>query len=182
MFLSLIQKRRSVRKYLKKAIEPERINSLIEAALRAPSSRSLNPWQFIVVDDPELLEKLAKSKQHGSAFLKDAPLGIVVCADPGRSDVWVEDASITSTYIQLTAESLGLGSCWIQIRERMHDHRKTAAEYVKEILGIAENINVESIISLGYPNEQLAPHPKDSLDYEKVFFNKYGEKNTSFRD
>ena len=94
MFLSLAKKRRSIRRYLEKPVEAEKIEMLIEAALRAPSSRGFNPWEFVVVTDGVLLEKLSKSKPHGASFLKDAPLGIVVCADPEKCDVWIEDASM----------------------------------------------------------------------------------------
>jgi nitroreductase len=126
MFLSLIQKRRSIRKFLIKQVEREKIDMLMEAALRAPSSMGSGPCELIIVSDKELLEKLSMAKQHGSAFLKNASLGLIVCTDPNRSDVWVEDASIVSIFIQLTAESVGLGSCWIQIRERMHNESQTA--------------------------------------------------------
>ena len=174
MFISLIQKRRSIRKFLEKAVEIEKIDLLIEAALRAPSSRGLNPWEFIVVTDQALLERLSGAKQHGSAFLRDAPLVIVVCADPDRCDVWVEDASIASVFIQLAAESLSLGSCWIQIRERMHDGKKSAQEYVAETLQIPVKMKVESIIAIGYPDEKKPPGGKDELLYEKVHSDSYG--------
>jgi nitroreductase len=176
MFLSMLQKRRSIRKYQKKAIEPDVIMQLIEAGLRAPSSRDLNPWEFIVIDEPVLLEKLSLSKPHGSSFLRNAPLGIVVCADFGRSDVWIEDTSIAITLIQLFAESMGLGSCWIQIRERMRDKSKTAGEYVREILHIPAHLKVEAIIAIGYPAEELPPHSKEELKFEKVSYREYGQK------
>ena len=76
MFLSLIEKRRSIRKYKKRPVEPEKIEALAEAALRAPSSRGFNPWEFIVVTDRAMLVKLSGAKPHGSSFLKGAPLGI----------------------------------------------------------------------------------------------------------
>jgi nitroreductase len=174
MVISLIRKRRSIRRFLQKPIEAEKIDQLIEAALRAPSSRGLNPWEFVVVIDQDLLEKLSRAKQHGSAFLKNAPLGIVVCADPGKSDVWVEDASIASIFIHLAAESLGLGSCWIQIRERMHDGKKSAQEYVTETLNIPAKMQVESFIAVGYPDEKKPPHGKEELLYEKVHREIYG--------
>lgn len=176
MFLTVIQKRRSIRKYQKKPIEPEIISQLVEAGLRAPSSRDLNPWEFIVVDDPGLLEKLSVCKPHGASFLRNAPLGIVVCADPSRSDVWIEDTSVAITMIQLLGESVGLGSCWIQIRERMREKSKTAGEYVREILQIPDRLEVEAIIAIGYPAEELPPHPKEKLQYAKVSLNQYGKK------
>ena len=124
MFLSLAQKRRSIRKYKDKEIEAEKIDSMVEAVLRAPTSRGKNSWEFVVVTDPDLLETLSRAKPQGAKFLKNAALGIVVCADANKTDVWIEDASIASIYIHLAAVSLGLGSCWIQIRKRMHDQNK----------------------------------------------------------
>jgi len=175
MFISLIQKRRSIRKFLKKRVEDEKIDLLIEAALRAPSSRGFNPWNFIVVTEQNLLAKLSLSKQHGSSFLKDAQLAVVVCADPEKSDVWIEDASIASTFILLAAESLGLGTCWIQIRERMHNENKSSQEYVREILNIPKKMEVESIIAMGYPDEKKPPHSKEELQYEKIHIGFYGK-------
>ena len=173
MFLSLIQKRRSIRQYQEKPVEAEKIDMLIEAALRSPSSRGFNPWEFVVVTDQSVLEKLTKAKPHGASFLRNAPLGIVVCADPEKCDVWVEDASIASIFIHLAAESIGLGSCWIQIRERMHDDRKTAEDHVSTILGIPRNLRVESIVAIGYPDEEKPPHLKEELQYGKVHFDAY---------
>ncbi len=174
MFIPLIQKRRSIRRFLKRDIEPEKIDLLVEAALRAPSSRGLNPWEFIVVTERETLDRLSMAKIHGSSFLKNANLGIVVCADPEKCDVWVEDASIASIFIHLAALSLGLGSCWIQIRERMHNEIMTSEEYISGILNIPANLKVESIVAVGYPDEEKPPHTKEELEYEKVRNNVYG--------
>lgn len=171
--LELIQKRRSIRKYLNKPVETEKVQILIETALRAPSSRGLNPWEFIVVDQKELLEKLSNAKEHGSSFLKNAPLGIVICADPARCDVWIEDASIAGAYLQLAAESLGLGSCWIQIRQRQHSQVKTAEEYVREVLSIPDQLKVEAIIAIGYPAETPPPHSQAELEQKKIHVNRY---------
>ncbi len=176
MVLSLIRERRSIRKYLKKTIEPEKRDALIEAALRAPSSRGLNPWEFIIVDNPDLLIKLSSSKQYGSSFLKDAAMAIVICADAKRSDVWVEDTAIAATFIQLTAESLELGSCWIQIRERMHDNNQAAEQFIQSVLEIPEDLQVDSIIALGYPDETPKPHGKEELLYKKISYNHYGNQ------
>jgi nitroreductase len=175
MFLSLAQKRRSIRRYIDKPVESEKIDRLIEAVLRAPSSRGFNPWEFVVVTDRVLLEKLSRAKPHGASFLKDASLGIVVCADPEKCDVWIEDASIASIYIHLAAESMELGSCWIQIRKRMHDQTTTAEQHIRELLNIPENLNVESMIAIGYPAEKKSSHPKEDLQYEKVHYNVYGK-------
>src|SRR6056297_1184246 len=82
MLLKLLESRRSIRQFQAKAVEREKVDYLVEAMLRSPSSRSLNPWEFVVVDDEETLQALAQSKTHGAAFLKNAPLAIVVGADP----------------------------------------------------------------------------------------------------
>lgn len=175
-FFKLIGKRRSIREYLPQLVEAEKVAQIVEAALRVPSSRGLNPWEFIVVDDPDLITGLAKAKQHGSSFLKGAPLAVVVCADPQKCDVWIEDASIAAIYISLAAEALGLGSCWIQIRERMQTETKTAEEFVREVLMIPQNIKVESIIAIGYPDRQIKGHQREELQFGKIYQNSYGEK------
>lgn len=175
MFISLIQKRRSIRKFQKKQVEAEKIDTLIEAALRSPSSIGRNPWEFIFVTDQSLLEKLSRAKPHGSTFLKNAPLGIVVCADPEKSDIWIEDSSIAAIFLHLAAESIGLASCWIQMRERMHDQAKTAQDYVSEALDIPSRLKVECIIAVGYPDEKKSPHKKEELQYDKVYLDMYGK-------
>lgn len=171
--IELLRKRRSIRTYTKTPLDRQEIDILIEALLRAPSSRNVNPWEFVIADDRELLTKLATAKQHGSNFLKDAALGIVVCADSTKSDVWVEDCSIASILVQMTAQSMGLGSCWIQIRNRQHDGKTTSELFIQKLLGLPEHIKVESIISIGHPGEKRQPLPAGKLQYDKVRHNVY---------
>lgn len=171
--IELVRKRRSIRTYTPEPVDQRSIDLLVETLLRAPSSRNINPWEFIVVDDPALLKELSAAKAHGSAFLKGAPLGIVVCADSTKSDVWVEDCAIASILVQMVAESLGLGSCWIQIRQRPHNADTTAEAYIQELLGIPSHIRVESIVSIGHPKERRQPLRADQLQYGKVKRNHY---------
>jgi nitroreductase len=171
--IELLRNRRSIRKFTSEKITPEAIETIIEAALRAPSSRGRNPWEFILVDDPQILDKLSTSKQHGSEFLKNAPLAIAVCADSTKSDLWVEDCSIAAIVIQLTAVSLGLGSCWAQIRERQHDSVITAEGYIQELLGLPEQIKVECVLGIGHPAEEKQPVPVDKLQREKIKYNQW---------
>jgi nitroreductase len=175
-FFDLIKKRRSIRKYQNRPVEPEKVALIIEAALRAPSSRGLNPWEFIIVDNPEAIRELSRAKPHGSAFLGGAPLAVVACANPQKSDVWVEDAAVASAYISLAAEALGLGNCWIQIREREHGKGTTAEEFVRGVLRIPQGLKVESIIAIGYPDEPKPGHSREELHYEKTFVNGFGQK------
>ena len=173
--LSLIKKRRSIRNFKNKKVEQEKIDKIMQAALLSPSSHARYPRQFIVVEDKKLLSQLSSSKINGSAFLSNAPLGIVVSADKNLSDAWIEDTSIASTFIMLTAQWLGLGSCWIQITKRMHSETKTSEEYIREIMNIPENIKVLSIVALGYPDEENMPKSKDKLIHEPVFYNSFGK-------
>jgi len=174
MFLELAQKRRSIRKYQNNPVPSEKIDAIVEAVLRAPTSRGRNSWEFVIVTDRDLLDKLSRSRPQGAAHLKNAVLGIVVLGNPQISDVWIEDASIASIYIHLAATALDLGSCWIQIRERQHDDTQPAEAYIAEILNLSPHIKVESIIAIGYPAESKPAHPKEHLPYDKVSLNNYG--------
>ena len=175
MVMPEIQKRRSIRKFTEKPVEKEKRDIILEAALWSPSSMGRDPWEFIVVDDKEILDKLSKAKPHGSVFLKGAALGIVVCADINKSDVWIEDTSIASTHIYLAAESLGLGACWIQIRKRNYSDDMTSGQYVASVLNLPEDTEVLSIIAMGYPAEEKSPHKKESLKYDRIHMNGYGK-------
>ena len=169
--LNLLRKRRSIRKFTAQPVPPDKVEALIEAAVRAPTSRGLNPWEFIVVDDRELLRELAHAKQHGSQFLDGAPLAIVLAADTTKSDVWTEDCSIAAIIIQLVAEELGLGSCWVQIRMRPHNKKLSAEAFVKQRLSLPEHFSVECIIGVGYPDEIKEGHKHDDLPFAQVHRN-----------
>ncbi len=169
----ILRQRRSIRRYSDQPIEQEKIKLLQEAALRSPTSRNLQPWHFIFVENKALIAKLASAKQHGSAFLKEAPLAIVVLGESTTSDVWIEDCSIASILLQLTAQSLGLGSCWVQIRLRQHDDHTTSEQYVRHVLHLPDHLNVLSIIGIGYPKEHKTGIPFDNLPFEKIHVNEW---------
>ena len=171
--IEILRARRSIRKFTTEKIDPPTVETIIEAALRAPSSRGINPWEFILVDDPETLIKLSTAKQHGSGFLKNAPLAIVVCADSTKSDVWIEDCSIAAIIIQLTAVSLGLGSCWAQMRNRQHDYELSSEAYIQNLLGLPEHIKVECVIGIGHPDEGKLPVSVDKLQRDKIKNNRW---------
>ena len=173
--IELLRARRSIREYSDRPIEPEKLELLKEAALRSPSSRNIDPWEFIFVDDRELLARLSRCKPHGAAFLERAALGIVVCGDSRESDTWIEDCSIASILVQMTAQSLGLGSCWIQVRNRMFDDQTTSEQYVQSLLRIPEHVKVQSIIAIGYPAERREPLPAEELKYWKIRENTYSK-------
>ena len=171
--LKLLYQRRSVREFTSREIDPVTVDKIIEGLLLSPSGRGLRPWEFIVVDDRKTIMDLSKSKEHGSSFLKDAPLAVVVLGSPEISDTWIEDTSIASFNALLMAESLGLGACWIQIRGRYHSFGKLSESYVKELLHIPENLAVESIIAFGFPDKKPKGYTRQSLPFERVHTNTY---------
>ena len=135
-----------MRKFTEEELTQEQVVTLMKAALMAPTSKRSNAWQFIVVDDKETLKKLSFCKEQASQFIADAALAVVVTADPLASDVWIEDASIASIYLQLQAEDMGLGSCWVQLRERFTASGMSSNEYVHEVLDMP--LQLQASVSL----------------------------------
>ena len=174
-FSELAKKRRSIRKFADREVEQEKIDGIIESALRAPSGRATRPWHFVIVSDKDLLGKLSVAKPGGAAFVKDAPVAIVVCGDPVQSKLWVEDCSIAAVFLQMAALSLGLGSRWAHIKDNMYDSRISSKAYIGEFLGIPEHMEVECIIAIGYPDEEMVPYKKEDLHFKKVSYNRYGQ-------
>ena len=172
-FSELIRLRRSTRKFTEEELSQEQVELLLRAALMSPSSKRTNGWQFVVVDDKEMLQKLSQCKEAGAGFMAGAPLAIVVMADPMVSDVWIEDASVASLMIQLQAEDLGLGSCWVQVRERFTADGVSANEVVHDLLDIPLQLQVLSIIAVGHKAQERKPFDEENLQWEKVHINKY---------
>jgi nitroreductase len=172
--LDILQRRRSVRQFLPRPVEPDKVTQLIEALLRAPSSRGRNPWEFVVVTERDQLRLLSQAKAHGSEFLAGAALAVVIAADPQRCDVWIEDCAIAAIILQLTAVSLGLGSCWVQIRLRPHGDGRTAETFVREVVGLPERLMVDCIIGVGYPAAGLPGHAHSTLVFDQVHRERFG--------
>lgn len=172
-FSQLIKQRRSMRQYTDEELTQEQVVSLMQAALMAPSSKRNTPWQFVVVDDKEILNKLSFCKAQASQFIADAALAVVVMADPLVSDVWIEDATIAATFIQLQAEDLGLGSCWVQVRERFTAVGQSSNEYVHDVLDLPLPLQVLCIIAIGHKKIPRKPFNEDCLQWEKVHLNAY---------
>ncbi|MCQ2336779.1 MAG: nitroreductase family protein [Paludibacteraceae bacterium] len=168
-FKDLAINRRSHRKFTDMAIEQEKIDSILQTVLMAPAGKRANEWFFYVVTDKEKSLKLSECKQFGAAFVKEAPLNIVVTADTTKSDVWIEDCSIAAIYLQLAAQDLGLGSCWSQVRGRESMTEGVMAEdYIKKLLNIPSEYAVECIISIGYPADERQLYNLEKLPYEKI--------------
>jgi len=172
-FIELLQNRRSKRKFTAQKIETEKVEQLIHAALMSPTGKKTNHWDFIVVENAETLEKLSECKPHSAKLIAGAPLAIVIVGNPQQSDTWVEDCSIASIIIQLEAEELGLGSCWVQVKNREHDAISMADDYIKGLLGIPAEKSVLSVIAIGYPDEIKKPFDLANLMKEKIHREKY---------
>ncbi len=167
-FIDLIQQRRSCRIYEEKPVTQEQIETLKKALLWAPTSKNNRPWEFVFVTNPDTLKQLSLAKPHGANFMASAPLAVVILADPAKSDVWIEDTAVAATLLQMAAEDLGLGSCWIQIRGRQHESGELASDVVKTILNAPAHLEVASIISIGYKGKDRKPNSDDMLLCERI--------------
>ena len=148
-FQQLQIRRRSIRKYSEELLSPDETKKILEAALLSPTSKNRHSWEFIAVEEKEMLVKLSKCKPKSAEFIADAALLVVVLGNPLVSDAWVEDASIASINMQMQAEELGIGSCWIQVRNRLFSETVTASEYINDLLDIPMPLEVLCVISFG---------------------------------
>jgi len=176
MLIELLRQRRSIRKFTNAPLTDQQLNLLQEAVLRAPSSRGRDPWQFIFVTDRDKLLELSKAKPHGAGFLADAAVAVILCADPECCDVWIEDCSIAAFILQLTAQDLGLGSCWAQIRCREHTETENSESYVRRVADIPDHLRVDAIIGIGTPDEEKQGHPDEALRRERIHWQAFSQK------
>ena len=172
-FSELIKTRRSMRQFTDELLSGDDVKLLLRAGLIAPSSKGLHSYEFIVVEDKQVLPALSQSKQVGSDFLAGAPLAIVVLADPRISDVWTEDASVAATHILLQAEDLGLGACWIQVRNRQDAEGRPTEEIVKSLLNIPDELRAVCMIAVGHKGMERKPQNEDRLKWERVHIGQY---------
>ena len=161
-FLELLKNRRSTRVFTEEPVSQEDVCTLMKAALMSPSGHRINPWEFILVEDKEVLAALSVSKEHGAGLLAGAAMAVVVVADTTKTDVWIED--------------LGLGSCWVQIRRRSDASGVPAEENVKSILAIPENYAVLSIVGVGHKARETKPFDEDKMQWEKIHIGSFGGK------
>lgn len=167
-FNSMLFSRHSIRKYTGEALDPNAVKQILEAALLAPSSKSSRPWQFVVVDDRATLEKMAACKPAGALPIARATMAVVVCGDPEKSDVFIEDCSVAAAFMQLQAQALGIGSCWVQLRSRYSADDEPAQNLIKQVLGIPDSLQAVTVLTFGISAETRKPVDPDKLQWEKV--------------
>ncbi len=170
--LEVIKKRRSVRAYQEKPVEEEKIWEILKAVQMAPSANHHRPWEFVVVQDKNLKEKLSQATPWGG-FISQAPVAIVLCADEEKSRHWLEDAAIVGGYLYLEVTNQGLGTCWVQVCGSKTEGGEESEEYVRNLLGIPQNFQVVAVFPLGYPAQHLEPHQESEFEEEKVHLEKW---------
>ena len=167
-FAQLMHSRRSCRKFTQEKIDPEALSLVLNAALLSPSAKSRRSWHFVVVEDKDMLEKLADCKESGATLLKNAAVAVVVTANVAENDCWIEDCAIATFAMQLQAEDLGLGSCWVQVRNRGLNSGERAVDIVRGILNIPEGFDTLCILALGHKASELPLKNDDDAPWEQV--------------
>ena len=160
--------RRSIRKYKNQKINKEDIDKILKAAMYAPSAMNLQAWQFIVIDDKDVLIETIKSIPYAE-MLKQSAAAILVCGDSSieKNESWLlQNCSAVTENILLSAYGLGIGSCWIGIHGMEEIVRN-----IKQQFKLPENIVPVSLISLGYPDENVKA--EERFKEEKIHFNKW---------
>lgn len=173
-FLELVQKRRSLRTYLDKLVEKEKLEYILECARLAPSWKNMQCWRFIVVEELSQRKALAETMAEtnpGRKALVQAPVVIVLCAVPTESAVWegkdymMLDAGLAMEHLILAATEQGLGTCWQGL---------FSEEKMRQALNIPENVKVVAMTPLGYAAEERNPRPRKAME-EIVSYGRYGE-------
>ena len=160
--LAFFCRRRSVRRFQKKALPDETLTLLMKAAMAAPSGNNAQPWEFVVVRDPKIKADLSRVHTWVS-MAAEAAAAIVVLGDKG-SKWWADDCAAATENLLLAAANLGLGTVWCGIKEN-------DAQAVRKILGVPERLGVLCIVAIGYPAEAPPPHTKYRKD--KVHWDRF---------
>lgn len=168
--LEVMRSRRSVRRYTEEKLSDDRLKQIVSAALLAPSGHSKYPCEFIVVKNRALLEQMSHCRKGVAKMLEGAAAAIVVVADRDKSDTFVEDSCVAMMSMELAATSLGIGNCWIQVRNREAENDLPSEEYLRGLLNFPENFACQAILSLGYPAKEPRARELDKLNFDKVSY------------
>ncbi len=167
--LETILHRRSVRQYTDAPIPDEKLDAILYAGLAAASSKNRKPWEFIVVQNRDTLDKLSGCRPGASILLCHCQAAIVVAADSDLVDVWVEDCASAITQMHLMADALGVGSCWLQVRLRQAPDGVTdTQDVIRDVLGIPDKYSVMAILTLGMPASHPGSKRIEDLPLEKI--------------
>ena len=160
-----LMSRKSVRNYLEKPVEEEKVQILLKAGMAAPTGKDVRPWEFVVVTERSLLDAMAEALPYAK-MLKQAPLAIVVCGDTTKSSYWYLDCSAATENILLAAEALQLGAVWTAAYP--YEDRMAV---VKREIRLPDHILPLCVVPVGYP---AIPHsPKEKYDEMKIHKNQW---------
>lgn len=167
--IKTIMTRVSVRQFKSEKPSSAQINILLRAAMAAPSAVNKQPWEFLVVDDPDMLHKIGEqfpnSRVQNGAQVAIVPCGNMTEALEGEArDYWIQDVSAAVENLLLAAHSLGLGAVWTGLYPI-----EARAKQAAELLDLPEPIVPLCIIPVGYPAEQ--PAVKDKYQKDKIHYN-----------
>ena len=166
--MEAILTRRSVRRYEDKPVPEELIEKLLAAGMAAPTARDAREWQFVVIDDREMLAKIGEINPNAK-MARNAPMAILVCGDLSLEKCegyWVVDCAAMVENILLAAHALGLGAVWTGVYPRPE-----RVEGLKQLAGLPDNVVAHSLIVVGYPAEQ--PAPRNLYNAERVRRNRW---------
>lgn len=163
--LETIFARHSVRDYQQRAVEPEKIDLLLRAAMSAPSGMDRRPWEFVVVTGRATLDSLAAALPYAK-MLTAAPCAVVVCGAPERQSYWYLDCSAAAQNVLLAAQSLGLGAVWTAAYP--YEERMSA---VRNRIGLPDGILPLCVIPVGYPASDGSP--KQKYDPARIHYDKW---------
>lgn len=172
-FKELVQMRRSHRKFTEEPLTSEEVKLIVRAGLMSPTSKNRRSWHFIVVDNKMNLQKLADAKEQYAEFIGDAPLAIVLSANPEEDECWIEDCSIAAITMQYQAEDLGIGSCWAQMKNYTLTDGTSSEAVIRGILGIPESHRVLCILAFGHKADERKPQNEERLKWENVHIDQY---------
>lgn len=161
--------RRSIRVFTDEPISDEDLEKILDAGMLAPTGKGIRPWHFIVVTDPAHIKALVGCRKGGPKMLKTATAVIAVLGDTTKSDTCIEDSSVVLDHMHLMASSMGLGSCWLQVRLRPSEEDGiTTEEFLRKRLGFPEELELEAMLVLGHPAQTPAPHTLQELPQGRV--------------
>src|SRR5665648_199920 len=149
--MDVINKRRSIRKFIENPVESKKIEKLLIAAMQAPSAKNQQPWEFVVVDNRKILDELSKYSNYANAVLT-APISIVLVSNMESlqsPEFWEQDMSAGTENMLLEAVHLGLGAVWLGVNPL-----KDRMEFIKKLFDLPDNIVPFSVVSVGYTDRE----------------------------
>jgi nitroreductase len=167
--MEAILTRRSVRQYTDGKIPEDSIKSMLEAAMSAPSAGNQQPWQFVVIDDRDVLNSITNVHPYAS-MLREAPLAVVVCGDLARErfkGYWVQDCSAATQNLLIAARALGLGAVWLGVYP-LEDRVKGLGN----LLSLPDTVTPLAVVSIGCP--AIEQGAVDRFDANRIHRNRWG--------